>query len=498
MKAKPILTSKLDAAESPTEMPLDLSQSRKSSQCEAAIPKQNPALASGSPEPGEIGPGQPRPTNILEAIMSLGKQQQLAWRQKQATATAPREQVNRCQDCDIVFFKEENFRVHKELYCAGRHSQSKLADHAKQQKMDDRSSEERPQQSPQASPLNAGRRSPEGSDEFQLQYVCVPCNIRFSSIDTLEAHQGYYCPARKGQALVASALRSPHKQNAQKQTKREREELACRRCFRVFTNSDDLRRHDCRATPALATTMKIPVYCCPHCEFVASSDQRLLDHIKTHAPTKAYRCQLCGYRGNTVRGMRMHGKSTHMDAGERFTDDNIIEFHEPPLVPKRLRTTTESVEVHLMRGAHLPPPPATIDTNKRKRTTSTPVSTGDSLAHHNDVVPVKRSKPTVTSPKSFKIANILGHDDRESNDSTKYVGEAAKCDGLKMDTSQSEKTPAERNVKEEHDDTKPTEAANYCKECDIPFVYLSTYLAHKKYYCSSHAKERKTASPSEA
>lgn len=29
----------------------------------------------------------------------------------------------------------------------------------------------------------------------------------------------------------------------------------------------------------------------------------------------------------------------------------------------------------------------------------------------------------------------------------------------------------------------------YCKSCDISFKYMSTFMAHKKFYCSSHAGE---------
>jgi len=32
----------------------------------------------------------------------------------------------------------------------------------------------------------------------------------------------------------------------------------------------------------------------------------------------------------------------------------------------------------------------------------------------------------------------------------------------------------------------------YCKSCDISFNYLSTFIAHKKFYCSSHAGETTT------
>lgn len=40
--------------------------------------------------------------------------------------------------------------------------------------------------------------------------------------------------------------------------------------------------------------------------------------------------------------------------------------------------------------------------------------------------------------------------------------------------------------------TKP--GPKYCKSCDISFNYYSTFIAHKKFYCSSHAGEITAAS----
>ena len=52
-------------------------------------------------------------------------------------------------------------------------------------------------------------------------------------------------------------------------------------------------------------------------------------------------------------------------------------------------------------------------------------------------------------------------------------------------------------VKQEREDTPPPEESldpsktgpRYCRSCDIRFTYLSTFIAHKKFYCSSHAGE---------
>lgn len=33
------------------------------------------------------------------------------------------------------------------------------------------------------------------------------------------------------------------------------------------------------------------------------------------------------------------------------------------------------------------------------------------------------------------------------------------------------------------------QGAHYCKSCDIYFTYSNSFIAHKKFYCSSHAGE---------
>lgn len=92
--------------------------------------------------------------------------------------------------------------------------------------------------------------------------------------------------------------------------------------------------------------MQLPLLRCPYCDYITQSDNRLVDHIKAHAPTKAYKCTLCGYRGNTVRGMRMHGKM-HAEAGVEFTDEHMMEFEEPPLIPKRIRPVANDTSINL-------------------------------------------------------------------------------------------------------------------------------------------------------
>lgn len=52
-------------------------------------------------------------------------------------------------------------------------------------------------------------------------------------------------------------------------------------------------------------------------------------------------------------------------------------------------------------------------------------------------------------------------------------------------------------VKQEREDTPPPEESlnssksgpRYCDSCDISFNFYHTFIAHKKFYCSSHAGE---------
>ena len=338
--------------------------------------------------------------------------------------------------------------------------------------------------------------------------------------------------------------------------RRKLEDVTCTKCAQCFRTAEELLHHSCTHT-----TMKIPVFCCPYCNYVAQSDSRLLDHIKAHAPTKAYRCELCGYRGNTVRGMRMHGK-THIDAGQLFTDDHMIEYHEPPLIPKRLRTVTENIAVNVTSDL-LRADVGNIHQRKRtlSRCSSSSGGGGDGSATKSNVIEqiINRSmqnscmichmmfadydalqkhmtlhvmeelnirqqldsKSTSTDSKKstdHTIDTILGTTTTKANSAdVKHdvtVKEECKVESSSRDdktlidnddgdamnkrrTSLSPKNDASplkiETCNDVTDDRK--ENVNYCQQCDISFVYLATYIAHKKHYCSSHAAERLQQAP---
>lgn len=58
-------------------------------------------------------------------------------------------------------------------------------------------------------------------------------------------------------------------------------------------------------------------------------------------------------------------------------------------------------------------------------------------------------------------------------------------DIVKEETTTNSTTECEADILKEASRAGP----KYCKSCDISFNYYSTFIAHKKFYCSSHAGE---------
>ena len=302
--------------------------------------------------------------------------------------------VSRCLECNIVFYKLENYLIHKQHYCSGKpvsnlrteeenlmdprkmvlphpmmpmiplhHSMPHLLENsllAKAAAMAAKSPAMKtspvealtPPTSTPSEPVSA-HCTPElyPVDQLFLQFYCTSCKIKFSSRDTLNAHKKYYCPSGENAKTTRDNTPPvPTKSSSPEQNESEDESggnHSCVVCGNSYLSARLLRLHFCTGS-----SMHIPLFRCPYCDYIAQTDNRLVEHIKAHAPSKAYRCTICGYRGNTVRGMRMHGKM-HIDAGESFTDENMLEYEEPPAIPKKFRSSADQspldIEAELLR-----------------------------------------------------------------------------------------------------------------------------------------------------
>lgn len=259
--------------------------------------------------------------------------------EKSANGSYPSKNVSKCNECNIVFYKFENFLIHKEHYCLSRRGKKFIPAHSVAETKD---------QSP-GNVISPNMDIVGGCSNSQvqhadnvltlmtresaaphLQYKCLHCNIRFSSVDTLKAHKQYYCPHDKTSERSVS---SPESHDEGPDSAMEELCYSCPQCNNAFSTNRLLRQHYC--SKSTKTSLK-----CLYCDHIANSDNRMADHIKVHVPSKAYRCTLCGYRGNTSRGMRMHGKM-HVDNGEEFSEINMVEYEEPPTIPAQMNTSSD-------------------------------------------------------------------------------------------------------------------------------------------------------------
>lgn len=110
---------------------------------------------------------------------------------------------SKCESCNIVFCKYENFLAHKKHYCASRPPPPQLVQNDGDEGATDCKTS--PEGSPGPKPLTVG--SPHSSKDSvsptpaalkppMIQFICSTCGVKFSSFDNLTTHQSYYCPNR--------------------------------------------------------------------------------------------------------------------------------------------------------------------------------------------------------------------------------------------------------------------------------------------------------------
>ncbi|XP_019867169.2 zinc finger protein ush isoform X2 [Aethina tumida] len=345
--------------------------------------------------------------------------------------------VSKCKECNIVFCKHENYVVHKKHYCSAR-----IQD-------DDAS---KTSGSPPVSPRSTGTTSP---GQYQ-QLICVACGIKFTSLDNLNAHQAYYC-SKKGEIDVRK----------------------CGKCRGIAEPG-----HQCMPPAALAG------WKCPCCDVISPTASAAQRHVESHTGVKAYRCKICKYKGNTLRGMRthirMHFDKRSPDLQEEkyisyiLEDDgtNTMEVNVAPNVP------AVSIERPVSPAAELPP----IVCPKCPYTSS---SKSSILRHIKQVHEPQAVDETVINGTEDKNRSMPSLEEEEEDEIIvkKEAMEPeviiAPVEDVKAEPMEPTEKPLERDDLQEAN--KPGQ--KYCKSCDIYFNYYSTFIAHKKFYCSSHAGE---------
>ena len=323
---------------------------------------------------------------------------------------------------------------------------------------------------------------------------------------------------------------------------------------------------------------------CPCCDTVSPTAAAAQKHVETHSNVRAFRCSFCGYRGNTLRGMRTHVRIHFDRRNADLCEDNYItcimsnelaagsncpgvssnppdvdhifkslglapevcakvlstpaEGTAPLLSPKSNREMGASSLAGLQflqlaqRLANHSPGPTTgagcrsdklflcdlccysssyrgnvIRHSKlvhgREISDVAVVSSNvlqqqsPKLAGHPnaDVVRLKsaESPPRTTSASADKAAANQIFQTEESIQVKIDPDDVAICQQMSPRSQSSPIADCSRSDLE--CDANADAVPKHCKSCNITFTYMSTFLAHKKYYCSSHTANAPAVSP---
>ncbi|KAH0950749.1 hypothetical protein HN011_002503 [Eciton burchellii] len=368
--------------------PLDLSVRRSPVHQDEKENRMSPAPSSLPPPPGSPrsrGSGSPRtrsigPTQTTASSTTIAPPPPTELALRLAELPPPpvpgvlvKQGVSRCKECNIVFCRHENFVAHKKHYCQARET------------------------TVSNSPPPPGTPSPP-----LVQLICAACGIKFASMDNLVAHQAFYCPKRP----------EPQEHHTR-----------CSKCKAIIEPGSN---HTC-ASGATGG------WRCPVCGAVSPTAGAAQRHMDAHQGVKAFRCTICRYKGNTLRGMRTHIRMHFEKRGTDLQEENyitcVLDDEATLSTPEPVAATTPE-EI-----------PAEVQVNGKTEIRKSP-----------------QPPPPPPPPSSLAVAG---------------------------------------KVKQEREDTPPPEESldpsksgpRYCRSCDISFNYLSTFIAHKKFYCSSHAGE---------
>ncbi|XP_070808886.1 zinc finger protein ZFPM1 isoform X1 [Pituophis catenifer annectens] len=448
--------------------------------------------AKASPSPETDGTGR-----ISEGSPSPGA----------SSVEEPEDDPNRtvCEACNIRFSRHETYMVHKRYYCASRHDpplrrssaagklpflpqpirtrkRRKLYEiHNASSQLGAAPEVPRPEAPPvvpalisvvKATPSPSSSPDAEGPIDLSKKprlssgsrvlpasllpladyHECTACRISFHTLDSYLAHKKYYCPATPLQTSTIEQLQkikgaAPAPRKAQDSPERRAEEpegvsikvervvpslspVAAPASFPAVEPLQQQQRYLEGKAQHLAGA-KVPLAVCPYCPINGTVKGDLVEHFRnTHGL----------FVTKTAAG------STLIEATRTLADGSplpSLPATSPPQPAPRLPKDS-------FNGKEAPVPPLS---NGSPQPTASP----------QPLLPLSPSVPLPLSPlpEALPSAPPSGYTDKGAQ------------------------TPSGKGP--------PTPVANgshrYCRLCNIKFSSLSTFIAHKKYYCSSHAAE---------
>ncbi|XP_017075403.2 zinc finger protein ush isoform X2 [Drosophila eugracilis] len=484
---------------------------------ESLLAKTNPELAlklaaaaAAAAVAGSSG-ATPFPPSPLPAQASAGNPGGAGSAGSQQPQIYVKKGVSKCMECNIVFCKYENYLAHKQHYCSARGQEGTG-------EVDIKSAVS--PSNPGAAGLGAGGAEAASSVETTpvayQQLICAACGIKYTSLDNLRAHQNYYCP-KGGAAAAPAATAADPGQLAMAKEK-------CGKCKTLHevglpcpppvTNA--LAAPTTNSQPASNSLNK-----CPVCGIVSPTAALAKKHMEMHGTVKAYRCSICQYKGNTLRGMRTHIR-THFD--KKTSDVNeehymtcIFEEEGSTLVQELApssgpSTTTghDSMEHpsqifncdycnygstykgNVLRHMKLMHPHVAINSpsispdtrDQEPALNTTPNQHSNSDGSNGEATSFHIKSEPMDPPPTLSLV----HENNNSPIVTPHI--KAEPMEVGLDVAPGGLVPPMTSPLGNSSVAAAAAAAaevmkKYCSTCDISFNYVKTYLAHKQFYCKN-------------
>lgn len=225
-----------------------------------------------------------------------------------------------CEECSITFRRMESYLVHKQYYCAARHNASGSNPSGGNKEATNTSPP--PPPAPPAATGDSSEDSPPPRPSAKV--ACVQCGVEFESMSTLQTHRMFYCSKRDasgapgGDKLNHAHLIAEARKMAEAAAKTPSTTPSLATPSTPSTNNG-----------AGGSTVQPVVgggggWKCPCCETVSPTAAAAQKHVETHSNVRAFRCTVCGYRGNTLRGMRTHVRIHFDRRNADLCEDNYI------------------------------------------------------------------------------------------------------------------------------------------------------------------------------
>lgn len=271
----------------------------------------------------------------------------------------------------------------------------------------------------------------------------------------------------------------------------------CKQCSTSYRTIETFTAHTC-TLPAASP----PILQCDECSFTTQSSRILSEHADTHLKVNlVFKCKICGYHGNTMRGMRQHGRQ-HMMSGEEFCDDDVESMELPitvqrvsaPALPMKIPTTVDEEllrlknepykkrrsrkhyqksEYSMTPTASIPPMPQISPQRKENGMSALQIVRPDSASPHSS------STVSCGSPLQQISTSNIPQDNGSEKSNTSPPPSMVKQEPTEIivDSTTSSTSPQSPSV------ALPAPHKPHVCSCNASFASISTFEAHKKLYC---------------